>query len=255
MPTELDPFDRLRPSEPDDPDDAVPVARPRPGHPLVVRLHERAEPWVAWFGVRRLVGSAITIVVVIAAGWWLLRAPPPPTEAVLPRAAAGASTPSIAPAPVPRPSAPPSTTPASVVVHVAGAVNAPGVYALAPGARAGDAVALAGGAAAGADVDALNLAASLRDGERVYVPVVGEAVPPPVDLPDAPGVSVAPGPVDLNRATVTELDALPGVGPATAHAIVSHRDANGPFASVDDLEQVRGIGPAKLEAIRPLVTL
>jgi competence protein ComEA len=87
------------------------------------------------------------------------------------------------------------------------------------------------------------------------VPVVGEAVPPPVGPPEAPGSSVAPGPVDLNRATATELDALPGVGPATAQAIVSHRDANGPFASIDDLEQVRGIGPAKLDAIRPLVTV
>ena len=63
------------------------------------------------------------------------------------------------------------------------------------------------------------------------------------------------GPVDLNRATAAELDALPGIGPATAQAIVDHREANGPFASVDDLEQVRGIGPAKLATIRPLVTL
>ena len=61
------------------------------------------------------------------------------------------------------------------------------------------------------------------------------------------------GPVDLNRATAAELDLLPGIGPATAQAIVDHREANGPFASVDDLEAVRGIGPAKLEAIRPLV--
>ena len=61
------------------------------------------------------------------------------------------------------------------------------------------------------------------------------------------------GPVDLNRATAAELDALPGIGPATAQAIVDHREANGPFVSVDDLEAVRGIGPAKLEAIRPLV--
>lgn len=259
MPTELDPFERLRPSEPDDPDPVL-VDRPRPGHPLIGRLHERADPWVAWFGARRLVGSVLTIVVVITAGWWLLRAPAPPTEAGLPRAPAAATTTvSTAATAAPPPSAPTTTVPAPVVVHVAGAVNAPGVYTLSPRARAADAVAMAGGAAAGADVDALNLAAALRDGERVYVPVVGEAVPPPVGpppaAPDGPGASVVPGPVDLNRATVSELDALPGVGPATAQAIVSHRDTNGPFASVDDLEQVRGIGPAKLEAIRPLVTL
>ena len=71
----------------------------------------------------------------------------------------------------------------------------------------------------------------------------------------APGSSVVAGPVDLNRATATELDALPGIGPATAQAIVEHRAANGPFTSVDDLEQVRGIGPAKLATIRPLVVV
>jgi competence protein ComEA len=160
------------------------------------------------------------------------------------------------PTPPPVASPAPSTVPATLVVHVAGAVVAPGVYELAGGARTADAVAAAGGATTGSDVDALNLAAPLRDGERVYVPVEGEA-PPPLALPpgDAPGSSVAPGPVDLNRATAAELDALPGIGPATAQAIVAHREANGPFASIDDLEQVRGIGPAKLATIRPLVTL
>ena len=122
---------------------------------------------------------------------------------------------------------PPTIATGTVVVHVAGAVVAPGVYELGAGARAADAVTVAGGASPEADVDALNLAAPLQDGERVYVPVVGEAVPPPVAAPTS---SAAVGPVDLNRATVDELDGLPGIGPATAQAIVAHREANGPFA-------------------------
>jgi competence protein ComEA len=131
----------------------------------------------------------------------------------------------------------------------------PGVYDVAPGARVHVAIEAAGGAAAGSDVSALNLAAPLTDGERVYVPLVGEAVPPAPAVA-APVLGTTPvGPVDLNRATAAELDALPGIGPATAQAIVTHREENGPFASIDDLEAVRGIGPAKLEAIRALVTV
>ncbi|MEY4174789.1 MAG: hypothetical protein RI900_1954, partial [Actinomycetota bacterium] len=97
--------------------------------------------------------------------------------------------------------------------------------------------------------DAINLAARLLDGQRVYVPRVGEAVPPGAG-PEAPS-----GPLDLNSATEEQLDDLPGVGPATAAAIVAHRDSNGPFGSVDDLGEVRGIGPAKLDALRGLVTV
>ena len=217
-------------------------------------MRDRVEPWLAWFGVRRVVAVVVTTIAVVAGGWWLLRAPAPPTEAGLPFAAP-TSSPPPATSTVPGPS-PPTTQATSVVVHVAGAVAAPGVYELPAAARTGEAVTAAGGPAPGADVDALNLAAPLRDGERVYVPVVGESVPPPIAAPGASaGSSVAPGPVDLNRASAGELDTLPGIGPATAEAIVTHREANGPFASVDDLEQVRGIGPAKLEAIRPLVTV
>ena len=102
---------------------------------------------------------------------------------------------------------------------------------------------------------ALNLAAPLGDGARIYVPMIGEEVPPTAWPPPRRPPPCRPGPVDLNRATAAELDDLPGIGPATAQAIVDHRTANGPFASVDDLEAVRGIGPAKLDAIRPLVTV
>jgi competence protein ComEA len=252
VPHESDPFDRLRGM--DDDETGPPLARPRPGHPLLGRLHDRVDPWLAWFGAGRVLAVLATVVAVVIGGWWLLRPATAPTEAGLPYAAPpGAS--SGSPAPTASAAAPtaavPTTGASKVVVHVAGAVASAGVYELPAGARTGDAVGLAGGPAADADVDALNLAAPLRDGERVYVPTVGEVVPPPVAVP---GSTVAAGPVDLNRAGAAELDALPGIGPATAQAIVDHRAANGPFASVDDLEQVRGIGPAKLATIRPLVT-
>jgi competence protein ComEA len=251
VPDDRDPFDRLRGM--DDDDDPRPLRRPRPGHPVVGRLHDGVEPWVAWFGVRRMVGAAATVVVLVVGGWWLLRAPASPTEAGLPFASPPTSSVAVAPGSSVPGRAPPTTAAGPLVVHVAGAVVAPGLYELRASARTADALAAAGGAAPDADVDALNLAAPVRDGERVYVPVVGEDVPPPAAVP--PGSAPAAGPVDLNRATVAELDALPGIGPATAAAIVAHREVSGPFASVEDLEQVRGIGPAKLATIRPLVTV
>jgi competence protein ComEA len=159
------------------------------------------------------------------------------------------------------PAAPTSTAPSPIVVAVAGAVVAPGVYHLPGGGRVTDAVGLAGGLAPDADVDRLNLAAALRDGDRVYVPHRGEADPPAVVSPDggtAAGDDTAtthPAPIDINRASVEQLDALPGVGPSTAAAIVQYRDQHGPFRSLDDLGEVRGIGPAKLAQLRPLITL
>lgn len=146
--------------------------------------------------------------------------------------------------------------PPPALVHVAGAVQRPGVLHLPEGARVADAVDAAGGLRDDADVDRLNLAERVADGARVYVPAKGETGSPPVVSGAGAGVSSGGArggtgaPVDLNRATVDELDKLPGVGPSTAAAIVAHRDQHGPFRSVDDLLQVRGIGPAKLEGLR-----
>ena len=156
--------------------------------------------------------------------------------------------------------APPARPPALLVVDVAGAVASPGVYELRSPARVIDAVTIAGGPIADADLDGLNLAAPLADGQRVYVPHAGEVDPATVP---AGGLSVPTesvgdrtrGPVNVNTATAAELESLPGVGPATAAAIVDDRTRNGPFASVDDLERVPGIGPAKLAALRDQVTL
>lgn len=129
------------------------------------------------------------------------------------------------------------------------------MYELPAGSRAADAIAAAGGASPGADPDALNLAAVLADGDRVAVPVEGEVPAAPVGPVAEQAGGAASGPVDVNTASAAALEQLPGVGPATAQAIVAHREAHGPFASVDDLEAVRGIGPAKLEALRDAVTV
>lgn len=148
----------------------------------------------------------------------------------------------------------------TVTVHVAGAVNKPGVVSLPSGSRAVDAVSAAGGLAPGADPDRLNLAAPLLDGTRVVVPLLGQPAVPEVAPPATTsgtsrvgGGGAPPSPLDLNTATAEQLDGLPGVGPATAAAIVSQRDRHGPFRSVDGLLDVRGIGDAKLEALRDLV--
>ncbi len=206
----------------------------------------RLATWVRWFGVGRLVAAAVSVLVVLVGGWWLVHPPAVPVEAALPRAGAGSVIPATLPAPA---GASPRSVPRSLVVHVAGAVRHPGVYAVPPGARVVDAIALAGGSVSDADTDALNLAQPLQDGQRVLVPRVGQAIAGTALPPGAPQ-----GPVDLNAATVDQLDSLPGIGPATAAAIVAFRQANGPFSRVDDLGKVRGIGPAKLDALRSLVT-
>jgi len=144
---------------------------------------------------------------------------------------------------------PPTTEAEAVVVHVAGAVVHPGLQRLSGGARVGDAIAAAGGVLPDADVDAINLAAKLGDGDRVYVPRRGEIASGAI-AGVAGGGPAVPAVLDLNTATAEQLDALPGVGPATAQAIVAYRSAHGRFRSVEGLLAVRGIGPAKLAAIR-----
>lgn len=219
---------------------------------------ETLAAWVAWFGVTRLVLSAVSVAVIAGGGYWLLRAPTPDLAASLPVATAAGTVPA---ATLPPPAAAPVTTAASgpIYVHVAGAVVHPGVYSVPAGARTDAAVAAAGGVAPDGDPDALNLAAPLVDGQRVYVPVLGEvdpaALPAIAPAASAAGSAPAPGPIDLNAASAADLETLPGVGPATAAAIVDDRTRNGPFASVDDLDRVPGIGPAKLAALRDLVTV
>jgi competence protein ComEA len=229
-----------------------PLSRPTPHRSPA----ERLRAWLVWFGVGRLVAASVATVVVCAGAVWLVRTPPPATEASLPRASTtttttGSSVPVDGTEAV---VATPSTDPV-LLVHVAGAVVEPGVYQLVGDARVRDAIVAAGGPTATADWNALNLAASISDGVKVYVPNVGEELPPALTaLPADPSGSIPTGPIDVNAATADELESLPGVGPSTATAIVTERERNGPFLDVDDLDRVPGIGPAKLEALRGLVT-
>jgi competence protein ComEA len=135
---------------------------------------------------------------------------------------------------------------AQLVVDVAGAVRRPGLYHLAAGTRIADALAAAGGATARADVMLVNLAAPVADGEQVLVPLRGEAAA-------AGATPSSTAPLDLNTASAEQLDALPGVGPATAQKIIDYRQAHGPLRSVDELEAIPGIGPSKLAQLKGLV--
>jgi competence protein ComEA len=135
----------------------------------------------------------------------------------------------------------------ALFVDVVGAVRRPGLYRVAPGSRIADAVRRAGGPTPKAQLELVNLAALLADGEQVVVPRRGAAVA-------AAGRSAAPsGPVHLNSATIEQLDELPGVGPVTAQKIVDYRTAHGGFSSVDELDAVPGIGPARLADLRAAV--
>ena len=131
-----------------------------------------------------------------------------------------------------------------LVVHVAGAVRRPGVYRMPVGSRVDDAVTRAGGAAPGAELEAVNLAARLADGQQVVVP---ERVP---GGGAAGSVATEEGPISLGTATVEQLEEIEGIGPVTAGDIVAFRDEHGGLSSVDQLDQVPGIGPATMESLR-----
>ncbi len=202
-------------------------------------------------------GAVLAVALLVVVGMAFLGSASPPPRLTLPRADAG-SAPVDGSAPGGPTSSLPVAPPVTVTVHVAGQVASPGVYAVPSGGRVADAVVAAGGTSSEADVEQLNLAARVSDGERIYVPRRGEA-PPPVagTVPTSSAASSkggAPsGPVDLNTATAEQLEALPGVGPATSKAILAYRTSHGRFRSVTELLEVPGIGPAKLEALRPMV--
>ncbi len=245
-----------------------------------------------WFGVSRLIGSVLSVCFVGVAGWWLVRVPPPPPEANLSFASTTvASSSAIDPSVVGAGGVGASNiggagaagvasvvTPQTITVHVAGAVKNPGVYRLKYGARVNDGVVAAGGATSVANLDVINLATVLNEGEQIYIPKRGEKPHTITNRPQSGGGAGATGGgggvnvgggvtggadgagggasgatqiININLASATELEQVPGVGPATAKAIVSYREKNGAFLRVEDLLKVRGIGPAKLSEIVP----
>jgi competence protein ComEA len=201
------------------------------------------EPSPAAPGQRRLVGgpgpfdpgrpgvkalAAVAAVVVLGAALWAYRSRPR-VEAVTPVTSASSAVAIPAPAR--------SSETAEVVVAVSGKVRRPGLVRLPAGARVADAVEAAGGAQPGADLTSLNLARRVVDGELIPV-----------------GVTPPPGKVNLNTATLQELDSLPGVGPVLAQRILDHRESTGGFRSVGELRNVDGIGASRFEDLKDLVT-
>ena len=155
---------------------------------------------------------------------------------------------------------PPATTPTTtegpgIVVQASGAVRSPGVYRLPMGSRVVDLLERSGGPAPDLDLDRVNLAALLSDGQRVWMPRTGEAAAPIVSGAGGGGTSSTPARIDVNHASVEQLDALPGIGPTLAAAVVADRERHGPFRSVDDLLRVKGLSRSKVDALRDLVVL
>lgn len=209
-------------------------------------------------------------VLVAAAAWWSLRSDPsadpvPVATRSAPAAPSSASAgavpavpgaaPAVPGADAPQTAASAATEQPPLVVDVTGKVRRPGIVELPPGARVVDALHAAGGPRPGVDTSGLNLARPLVDGEQIVVGVdVPQLPPPPPSSGSAPGSPPAPtSRVDLNTATQEQLEALPGIGPVTATAILSWRTENGPFTSVDQLLEVSGIGDATLADIEPYV--
>ena len=140
-------------------------------------------------------------------------------------------------------------------VHLAGAVQRPGLSEVPAGYRVGDLLDAADGTHADADLAAVNLAERLRDGQQVYVPRQGEQSPAGFAGSRGATGATSSALIDVNTATASQLEELPGIGPALAARIVDYRDEHGPFATLDALERVPGIGPSKLAQLRPHATV
>ncbi len=225
----------------------------------IEKVLQRIRHWIAFIGPRRLMTGGATALVLAGVAWFILKPSPVPIDSYVPLVTTVSTQPHV------------SLPPAQVKVHVAGAVESPGVYQLSSSARVVDAISAAGGALRNADLESINLAQTIVDTEQVYVPLKKVSRPRITVAPrlrphrnsstTLPAGSGAPSStpssklVNLNTATATELDALTGVGPSTAKAIISYRTKRGSFTKVEDLLNVPGIGPSKLAAMRDEVTV
>jgi competence protein ComEA len=217
-------------------------------------IRERIEERLQGLDRRELVGLAILAALIVAGAlFWYARSLPSrvaiATTSSGPPSAAGAPGAGATPAP--------TSSPAVLLVHVAGWVRNPGVYQLHQGDRVIDALEAAGGARSGADLTTINLAALLTDAEQVVVAKEGTGGPgPPASGTSAGGSAGGPGDlVNINTATLEELETLSGIGEVLAQRILDYREEHGPYRSVEDLLNVSGIGDKRLEDLKPHITV
>jgi competence protein ComEA len=244
----------VRPTRPEQPDETrAEIARrrlaqlaasfdaelPPPDEPDAPRVRRTVEiPHVKVLATIAVAGSVLLV-------WWLLSGRPETSDPAAPLAFGTSATPSAAGSKAPAP---------EVIVDVVGKVRRPGIVTVPKGSRVYQAIEAAGGLKGRVDTATLNMARVLTDGEQILVGI--EPVAAPAGSAGASsGTPGSTGKVNLNTATAEQLDSLPGVGPVTAQAILSWRDENGAFGSVDDLLDVRGIGDATLAELRDLVTV
>ncbi|GAA5118840.1 helix-hairpin-helix domain-containing protein [Pseudonocardia adelaidensis] len=260
---------RLAPDDEADGIEPHPRPAPNPEPPGRIGAVLRRLAPTAWRGARvdpgRPGATALALVAAVAAvvaavGVWFER---PRAEPVpdLPALTVSAAETAASAAPVPAAAttaAAPAAPPALLVVNVSGKVHQPGLVEVPEGARVADVLEAAGGALPGVDLSALNLARRVADGEQVAVgvPAAPDAAPAAAPGTPPPGAGGAPaGKVDLNSATIDQLDALPGVGPVTAQRILEWRTRNGRFTRVEQLREIEGIGERRFAQLRDMVTL
>jgi len=182
-----------------------------------------------------------TVVVVIAGVIFIQLRRPEPPPLILSTAT-----------PFPSPEATP--TPRPLRVYVSGAVHHPDVYTVAPDSIVKDALMAAGGPSDEADLDRINLAQPVTDGQQIYVPRIGEEKPPVLPPSGQRSQPIIAGKININTADLAALESLPGIGPALAQRILDYRQANGPFAGPEEIMEVSGIGPATFKGLQDLIT-
>lgn len=213
-------------------------------------MEESLRDRLASLSRRELVALTVVVALTLVGGaMWYVRSLPRPVDVVRRPGVVGLAQPAAAPTPTP--------TPSSILVHVAGEVRRPGVYEFREGDRVIDAIDAAGGVRGDAALDELNLAAPLTDGSQVLVPGRSATARATVegDSTTTGAADATPAKINVNTADAAELEELPGIGEVLSQAIVDYRAENGPFSSVDELEDVSGIGPSILADVRDLVTV